>query len=144
MSLQDSSSTRRLVLLASAGLGLAPFARLATATPAAMDEAIRALVGTARVQRGKVKLELPPIVENGNTVPLTVTVDSPMSEADHVTGIHIFNEKNPSPTSRRSIWVRAPARRRYRPAFGWPTRSRSWRSPASVTAASGPTAPMSS
>jgi sulfur-oxidizing protein SoxY len=97
MSSPDASPTRRLVLLAAAGLGLAPFARSATATPAAMDEAIRALVGAARVQRGKVKLELPPIVENGNTVPLTVTVDSPMSEADHVTGIHIFNEKNPQP-----------------------------------------------
>ena len=62
-----------------------------------MAEAIGALVGAATVQRGKVKLELPPIVEDGNTVPLTVTVDSPMSEADHVTGIHIFNEKNPQP-----------------------------------------------
>jgi sulfur-oxidizing protein SoxY len=89
--------TRRLVLLAAAGFGLAPFAPPAAATPAAMDEAIRALVGAATVQRGKIKLELPPIVENGNTVPLTVTVDSPMTEADHVTGIHIFNEKNPQP-----------------------------------------------
>jgi sulfur-oxidizing protein SoxY len=50
-----------------------------------------------RVKRGKVKLDLPPIVENGNTVPLTVTIDSPMSQTDHVTGIHIFNEKNPQP-----------------------------------------------
>ena len=89
--------TRRLVLLAAAGLGLAPFARPAAATPAAMDEAIRALVGEATVNRGKVKLELPPIVENGNTVPLTVSVDSPMTEADHVASIHIFNEKNPQP-----------------------------------------------
>jgi sulfur-oxidizing protein SoxY len=89
--------TRRLVLLAAAGFGLAPFAPPAAATPAAMDEAIRALVGAATVQRGKIKLELPPIVENGNTVPLTVTVDSPMTEADHVTGIHIFNQKNPQP-----------------------------------------------
>ena len=89
--------TRRLVLLAAAGLGLAPFAPPAAATPAAMDEAIRMLVGKATVKRGRVKLELPPIVENGNTVPLTVAVDSPMSESDHVTGIHIFNEKNPQP-----------------------------------------------
>ena len=89
--------TRRLVLLTAAGVGLAPLARPAGATPAAMEEAIRALVGEAAVERGKVKLELPPIVENGNTVPLTVTVDSPMSEADHVTGIHVFNEKNPQP-----------------------------------------------
>ena len=89
--------TRRLVLFTAAGLGLAPFAPPAAATPAAMDEAIRMLVGKATVKRGRVKLELPPIVENGNTVPLTVTVDSPMSETDHVTGIHVFNEKNPQP-----------------------------------------------
>jgi sulfur-oxidizing protein SoxY len=94
---QDTSPTRRLVLMAAAGFGLTPFAPPAAATPAAMEEAIGALVGAAPVKRGKVKLELPPIVENGNTVPLTVTVDSPMSEADHVTGIHIFNEKNPQP-----------------------------------------------
>ena len=89
--------TRRLVLFGAAGSGLALYAPPAAASPAAMDEAIRALVGEATVERGRVKLELPPIVENGNTVPLTVTVDSPMSEADHVTAIHIFNEKNPQP-----------------------------------------------
>jgi len=89
--------TRRLMLKAAAGLGLAPFARPAGATPAAMDEAIRALVGEATVTRGKVKLEVPPIVENGNTVSLTVSVDSPMTEADHVTSIHLFNQKNPQP-----------------------------------------------
>jgi len=97
MDQRSPDPTRRLVLLTAAGLGLAPFAPPAAAAPAAMDEAIRTLVGAATVKRGRVKLELPPIVENGNTVPLTVTVDSPMSEADHVTGIHIFNEKNPQP-----------------------------------------------
>jgi sulfur-oxidizing protein SoxY len=97
MSSQDESPTRRLILLAAAGFGLAPFALPAAATPAAMEEAIRALVGEASVNRGKVKLELPPIVENGNAVPLTVSVDSPMTEADHVASIHIFNEKNPQP-----------------------------------------------
>ena len=89
--------TRRLVLLAAAGIGVARLVGPAAATPAGMEAAIHALVGEATVERGKVKLELPPIVENGNTVPLTVTVDSPMSEADHVSGIHIFNEKNPQP-----------------------------------------------
>ena len=89
--------TRRLVLFGAAGSGLALYAPPAAASPAAMDEAIRALVGEATVKRGRVKLELPPIVENGNAVPLTVTVDSPMSKTDHVTAIHIFNEKNPQP-----------------------------------------------
>ena len=89
--------TRRLVLLAAAGIGVSRLVRPAAATPAAMEEAIRALVGEATIERGMVKLELPPIVENGNTVPLTVTVDSPISGADHITAIHIFNEKNPQP-----------------------------------------------
>ena len=46
---------------------------------------------------GKVKLELPPLSENGNAVPLTVSVESPMTEADHVKAIHVFTEKNPQP-----------------------------------------------
>ena len=89
--------TRRWIVLATAGLVFAPFAPPAAATEAAMEEAIRALLGEAEPQRGKVKLELPPIVENGNTVSLTVSVDSPMTEADHVESIHIFNQKNPQP-----------------------------------------------
>jgi len=62
-----------------------------------MAEAIRQLIGEAPLEPGKVKLELPSIVENGNTVPLTVSVESPMTEADHVESIHIFNQKNPQP-----------------------------------------------
>jgi sulfur-oxidizing protein SoxY len=77
--------------------GLAPVARPSGATEAAMDEAIRELVGEAEPRQGKVKLELPSIVENGNAVPLTVSVESPMTEADHVESIHIFNQKNPQP-----------------------------------------------
>jgi sulfur-oxidizing protein SoxY len=69
----------------------------ARATPVATQEAIRTVVGSARVNPGKVKLELPPLIENGNTVPLTVTVDSPMTEADHVKAVHVFTEKNPQP-----------------------------------------------
>jgi sulfur-oxidizing protein SoxY len=94
---QSASPTRRVILLAAAGVGLASLAPAASATSAAMEEAIRALVGEAAINRGKVKLELPPIVENGNTVPLTVSVESPMTEADHVASIHIFNQKNPQP-----------------------------------------------
>ena len=43
------------------------------------------------------KLDLPPLVENGNAVPLTVAVESPMTADDHVKAIHVFNEKNPQP-----------------------------------------------
>jgi sulfur-oxidizing protein SoxY len=89
--------TRRWIILATAGAAVAPCARHADATQAAMAEAIRALIGEAEPQQGKVKLELPSLVENGNTVPLTVSVDSPITEADHVESIHIFNQKNPQP-----------------------------------------------
>jgi sulfur-oxidizing protein SoxY len=89
--------TRRLILFGATSLGLAHLAPPASATPAAMEEAVKALVGEAPMNRGKVQLELPPIVENGNAVPLTVSVESPMTEADHVTSIHIFNQKNPQP-----------------------------------------------
>jgi sulfur-oxidizing protein SoxY len=88
---------RRITLSVAAGLGLAPFVGRAGATPEALEEAIRALVGAAPVNRGRVTLELPPIVENGNAVPLTVAVDSPISAADHVESIHLFNQKNPQP-----------------------------------------------
>jgi sulfur-oxidizing protein SoxY len=89
--------TRRRILLAASGIGLASFAASARATEAEMAEAIRDLIGEALLTPGKVKLELPSIVENGNTVPVTVSVESPMTEADHVENIHIFNQKNPQP-----------------------------------------------
>jgi sulfur-oxidizing protein SoxY len=82
-----------------AGLGLASVIAVepARATPMAMQEAIRKMVGPARVDPGRVKLELPPLVENGNTVPLAVSVESPMTAADHVKALHLFTEKNPQP-----------------------------------------------
>jgi sulfur-oxidizing protein SoxY len=89
--------TRRWVLVAAAGIGVTSLAPIAGATEAAMNEAIGALVGDAPVETGKVKLELPSIVENGNTVPLTVSVDSPVTEAEHVESIHVFNQKHPQP-----------------------------------------------
>jgi sulfur-oxidizing protein SoxY len=69
--------------------------RPAEATPETMAAAIRNVVGAALVRTGKVKLDVPPLVENGNTVPLTVSVANPMTPSDYVKSIHIFNEKNP-------------------------------------------------
>jgi sulfur-oxidizing protein SoxY len=90
---------RRSFLVRSAGLAAAsalPFGA-GHATPQAMQEAIHRIVGDAALRRGKVTLDVPPLVENGNAVPLTVSVDSPMTEADHVKAIHIVNQKNPQP-----------------------------------------------
>jgi sulfur-oxidizing protein SoxY len=99
---QLKKSTRRQFLVSTgtaAVLGAAPILtpRPAEATPATLAAAIRDVVGAAVVRTGKVKLDVPPLVENGNTVPLTVSVTSPMTETDHVKSIHVFNEKNPQP-----------------------------------------------
>jgi sulfur-oxidizing protein SoxY len=67
------------------------------ASAAATLEAIHKVVGTAPINKGKVTLDLPALVENGNGVPLAVRVDSPMTEADYVKAIHVFTEKNPLP-----------------------------------------------
>ncbi|GMO34736.1 UNVERIFIED_ORG: sulfur-oxidizing protein SoxY [Bradyrhizobium japonicum] len=67
------------------------------ATPAMLNTAIRNVVGEAPIRTGRVKLDIPPLVENGNTVPMMVSVASPMTADDHVKSIHIFNEKNPQP-----------------------------------------------
>ena len=47
------------------------------------------------VREGRVKFDIAPLVDNGNTVPIEITVDSPMTQAQHVVGIAVFNEKNP-------------------------------------------------
>jgi len=69
--------------------------RPVSATPAMMRDAVRKAIGEADVRPGKVTLDIPPLVENGNTVACTVSVDSPMTPTDYVKAIHIFNEKNP-------------------------------------------------
>jgi sulfur-oxidizing protein SoxY len=98
--LAPSTRRRFLGLAGSAALcGTIPIVtvRPAEATPAMLSSAIRNVVGEAEVHTGKVKLDIPPLVENGNTVPMTVSVTSPMTADDHVKSIHVFNEKNPQP-----------------------------------------------
>lgn len=69
----------------------------AHAAPAEMQAAMRKVLGGATPRPGKVRLEIAPLVDNGNAVPLTVTVESPMTPQDHVKAIHVFTEKNPQP-----------------------------------------------
>jgi sulfur-oxidizing protein SoxY len=63
----------------------------------AFDAAIRKVTGGAPVREGKVKLEVPPLIDNGNAVPLSVRVESPMTEQEHVKAIHVLTERNPQP-----------------------------------------------
>jgi sulfur-oxidizing protein SoxY len=64
---------------------------------AAFDEAIRKVVGNAQVREGKVNLDVPPLIDNGNAVPISVDVESPMTEKEHVKSIHVLTERNPQP-----------------------------------------------
>jgi len=90
--------TRRDALILG-GIAAAGAASLtpSAAVPGQMEAAIRKAIGDAKVQKGKVTLDLPPLVENGNSVPMTVTVASPMTAQERVKAIHVFNEKNPLP-----------------------------------------------
>jgi sulfur-oxidizing protein SoxY len=95
-------TTRRQFLELSGSVALAGAMPIVTlrplqATPAMLTTAIRDVVGEASIRTGKVEIDIPPLVENGNTVPMTVSVTSPMTESDHVKSIHVFNEKNPQP-----------------------------------------------
>jgi sulfur-oxidizing protein SoxY len=88
---------RRACFASGAGmlaLALVPSAR---ATTRAMEDAIQAFVKGAPLISGRITLDVPPLTENGNSVPLSVSVESPMTAADHVTSIAVFNEKNPQP-----------------------------------------------
>jgi sulfur-oxidizing protein SoxY len=95
------NATRRDVLRIAGALALGATAPAkvdpAAATPAEMRAALASITGEAKVNAGRVKLDIPPLVENGNTVPCTVTVESPMTAADHVKAIHVLAEKNPQP-----------------------------------------------
>jgi sulfur-oxidizing protein SoxY len=98
----EKDSTRRQFLGFAGGaavLGAVPLVTLqpAEATPASLASAIHTVTGGAGVKTGRVKLDVPPLVENGNTVPMTVSVASPMAPEDFVKSIHVFNEKNPQP-----------------------------------------------
>jgi sulfur-oxidizing protein SoxY len=99
----DSSvlDRRTFVLGASAAAVLAPFLTLdalAQGARPAWEEALKRIVGEAQPTDGRVNFELPEIAENGNTVPFTISVDSPMTEQDHVKALHVISTGNPQPS----------------------------------------------
>ncbi len=83
--------------LAAATLAPAPRAQIMRTPLNHMPAVIRRLVGVRSITKGRVKLDVPPLVENGHLVPLSVHVDSPMTAANHVKAIHVFTERNPLP-----------------------------------------------
>jgi len=71
--------------------------RPAKATPDELVVALRETFGERQIARGKVKLTMPRLAENGSVVPVTISVDSPMTQQDYVRSIHLFAEKNHVP-----------------------------------------------
>lgn len=96
---ENSFKLTRRLMLTGLGAGMLssalPFSALGE--PEDADKAIRDLFGDGEIREGKVTVKLPPIAENGNSVAITVSVDSPMSEADHVRRIGLFSPRNPIP-----------------------------------------------
>lgn len=85
---------RRAMLAGGIGLLVMALPLRALARPSLAD-AVAGFTGGAPVKAGRVMLTVPPLVENGNAVGVTVAVESPMSEAAYVRRIGLFNEKNP-------------------------------------------------
>jgi len=86
---------RRDFLAGAAGALALPGAVRAQVDP--LDPLVRTLAGGAPVRKGRVTLVLPQLADNGNSVPIRITVDSPMTPADHVKSIHLYSERNPVP-----------------------------------------------
>ena len=87
--------TRRRLVLASTSLTALTLMQPALANTDELAQAVSAYAAGKKITEGKVKLEIAELVDNGNVVPITVSVSSPMTAANHVKAIAVFNEKNP-------------------------------------------------
>ena len=91
------STNRRLLLQGAACAAVALLPLPVAATPETMADAMRTALAGVSVKPGRVKIDISPLAENGNSVPLTIVVDSPMTAADHVKTIYVFSPENPLP-----------------------------------------------
>ena len=88
---------RRLFLAGSTGVVLSLVASpvAAFAQSSVLTELVKEYAAGGIVTEGRIKFDIARLVDNGNSVPIEVIVDSPMTQLQHVVGIKIFNEKNP-------------------------------------------------
>ena len=101
---QDEAGLSRRAWLLTAGAAAAltaligaPAAGLAQEASNGWEQEIGKLLGGAKAVDGKLLVDLPEIAENGNTVPFTISVDSQMTEQEHVNAIHVLSTGNPQP-----------------------------------------------
>lgn len=95
----DVLDRRQFVIASGAGAAaiITGFSSAAHATPETAAELIKKLTNGAEIAEGKVKVDLPEIAENGNTVPVKVSVESPMTADNYVKTVHLVSEGNPGP-----------------------------------------------
>ncbi len=93
--------TRRQALLLAAGATMVAAGGVtltwADAKASKADESIMKKIGDKKIMEGKINFDLPQIAENGNTVPISFSVDSPMTADNHVKSVHLFADGNPLP-----------------------------------------------
>lgn len=93
---------RRVVVGAAAGALVAALpGRAAAETSQELAQLISRVTEGVVPERARITLDIPPLVENGNSVDTRIVVESPMTEADHVRWIHLIAEKNPFPDMAR-------------------------------------------
>ena len=94
---------RRRFISMLAGLAAAPLfrARAARAQPDPFGPLLQQVTGGASVRPERVTVDTPRLADNGNSVPLKVSVESPMTAADHVRSITLLSERNPRPIMAR-------------------------------------------
>lgn len=90
---------RRRFISVLAGLAAAPLlpSRAARAQSDTFAPLIRQVTGGAALRSGRVKVDTPRLADNGHSVPLKVSVESPMTAADHVRSVTLLSERNPRP-----------------------------------------------
>ena len=97
MPIDDSSTidgTRRF-LLAGMAASVVLVAMPVRADDALVAEAIQETFGDAPRSDGRITMLLPPLAESGNTVPIQISVESPMSATDRVKRVVILATRNP-------------------------------------------------
>jgi sulfur-oxidizing protein SoxY len=62
-----------------------------------LDRAINRILKDVKIREGRVTVDVPALADNGNSVACVISVDSPMTEADHVRAVHLFLARNPRP-----------------------------------------------
>jgi sulfur-oxidizing protein SoxY len=97
--MQDNRAPTRRGLLGGglAAIGVVLLPRLCAASPAQVEAEIAKLYAGRPIGEGKIKLEVPPIAENGLVVPVNFEVLSPMTAHDYVKVVHLFADGNPNP-----------------------------------------------